>query len=670
MKIPDACGYKRATRFYWAGLVVCVTIVGFWTINGSESISMVQLVQSLTPLLLVSALSYFARRILLDRLGNQASQAEAMSRLHLATAEALATAIDAKDQTTHCHVRRVQLYAQGMGEAFSLVPDEIAALKSGALLHDIGKLAVPAHILNKPGRLTPAEFEKMKIHTTVGAQILSRVDFPYPVVPIVRHHHEQWDGLGYPDGLVAEQIPLTARIFSVVDCFDSVREDRPFRPGMTREEAIAMLRRGSGSHFDPRVVETFIEHLPRFEAEIIAHDLQSHSRGSDWREPLKMANVDLAQTRERGCYMAYNQIKDADKEGYALYEIARTFGSSLELKETLTVLVDKVGHLVPWDTCAVYLYDEPKGYASAAHVVGRYADLIKKRCIAPGEGVTGFALANRSPVNQLHPNLDFVDFALTPGAFRSMVALPLFKDEVLIGALSVYSAELERYTDDHLRLLETVTRLASDALTNAMHHAEAESNALTDPLTGLPNPRYMALRFEQEAARARRTGRPFQVVMLDLDDFKLVNDTFGHKVGDKMLREVAHLIQEQLREYDFLARYAGDEFVAIVQEVGDSQVDELRVRIEEAVTHFAMHVRGDKYARVGISVGTAMFDIDGVTLDQLLITADQAMYRVKSEHKLQGRQAVTSTSAAHSGVLPVMQLAEQPDDELASVSVN
>jgi len=237
----------------------------------------------------------------------------------------------------------------------------------------------------------------------------------------------------------------------------------------------------------------------------------------------------------------------------------------------------------------------------------------------------------------------------------------LFKDDVLIGALSVYSTELDQYSDDHLRMLETVTRLGSDALANAMHHAEAESNALTDPLTGLPNPRYMSLRFEQEAARARRSNRPFQVVMLDLDDFKLVNDTYGHKVGDKMLREVARIIQEQLREYDFLARYAGDEFVAIVQEVEDSQVDDLRSRIEAAVSRFSMHVRGEQRARVGISVGTATFDTDGDTLDQLLIVADQAMYRVKSDHKF-NRGALTITSAD--------TVAEPQKDELASTSVN
>ncbi|MDQ6652095.1 MAG: HD domain-containing protein, partial [Acidobacteriota bacterium] len=342
-----------------------------------------------------------------SRLSSKTRETEELSRLHFATAEALATAIDAKDQTTHCHVRRVQIYAAGMGQVFGLSNSEIAALKAGALLHDVGKLAVPAHIINKPGRLTPAEFEKMKIHTTVGAQILSRVDFPYPVTPIVRHHHEQWDGLGYPDGLTGEQIPITARIISVVDCFDSVREDRPFRRGMTRDEALAFLLRGSSTHFDPQVVELFIKHLPSFEAEIASVGLPQQLTSNSPREPFALNEVDMAQTRERGCYMAYDQIKSAHQEVYALYEIARTFGSSLDVRNTIEVLVDKVGHVVAFDTCIVYLYDELKGYATAAHVAGSNAEILATRCVAPGEGVTGFALANRRPINQLHPSLDF-----------------------------------------------------------------------------------------------------------------------------------------------------------------------------------------------------------------------------------------------------------------------
>ncbi|MGH9871036.1 MAG: bifunctional diguanylate cyclase/phosphohydrolase [Pyrinomonadaceae bacterium] len=585
--------------------------------------------------------------IIRSRLTAKICESEELSRLHFATAEALATAIDANDQTTHCHVRRVQIYAAGLGQVLGLSEAEIAALKAGALLHDIGKLAVPAHIVNKPGRLTPAEFEKMKIHTTVGAEILRRVEFPYPVLPIVRHHHEHWNGLGYPDGLKAEQIPLTARIMSVVDCFDSVREDRPFRRGMTRDEAVAFLLRGSASQFDPAVVDSFIKNLSRFESEIAAAGLPQQLPPSDGSEPLVLPDVDMTQSRERGAYLAYDQIKSAHQEVYALYEIARTFGSSLSVRNTVEVLVDKVGHVVPFQTCVVYLYDEVKGFATPAHVAGQNAQVMATKCVALGEGVTGFALANRSPINQLHPSLDLAGLEIEH-EYRSMASLPLFKDDMILGAISVYSTELQHYTEDHMRLLETVTRLASDALSNSMQHAEAESNALTDQLTGLPNARYMALRFDEEAARARRNARPFQVVMLDLDDFKIVNDSFGHKVGDKMLREMARIIQAQLREYDFLARYAGDEFVAIVQELGENQVEDLKQRIETAVSEFSLHVRGGAKARVGISVGTSTYGADGETLDQLLVAADQAMYRAKSGHKLDRISKLGQTGSANS----------------------
>src|SRR5713226_5809274 len=221
----------------------------------------------------IVGVTFWTYKIYFERINAKTREAEQASRLHLATVEALATAIDAKDQTTHCHVRRVQIYAAGLGKLLGLSGAELSALNAGALLHDVGKLAVPDHILNKPGTLTPAEFEKTKIHTVVGAEILSRVNFPYPVVPIVRHHHERWDGKGYPDALREEQIPITARIMSVIDCFDSVREDRPFRPGMPREDAIELLRGDSGTQFDPKIVDLFIKHLPCFEAEITARGL-------------------------------------------------------------------------------------------------------------------------------------------------------------------------------------------------------------------------------------------------------------------------------------------------------------------------------------------------------------------------------------------------------------
>jgi diguanylate cyclase (GGDEF)-like protein/putative nucleotidyltransferase with HDIG domain len=609
----------------------------------------------------VLAASYATYKVYFERVNEKTREATEMSRLHLATVEALATAIDAKDQTTHCHVRRVQIYAAGMGKIFNLSDKEIEALKAGALLHDIGKLAVPDHILNKPGRLSAAEFEKMKIHTTVGAEILKRVNFPYPVVPIVRHHHEQWDGLGYPDGLKGEEIPMTARILSVVDCFDSVREDRPYRRGMTKVEASELLLRSAGKHFDPKVVDLFLKNLPAFDDEIKAQGLDTHGLTDEECEPRALA-VDF-RDKEHEAVFAYDQIKNAHREVYSLYEIARTFGSSLDIEDTLSILVNKVGHVVPFDTCAVYLYDELKGYAVAAHVAGKNAESLRDRCVAPGEGVTGFALANLRPINHIDPSLDFIGVELAPASrYRAIASFPLVKDGRLLGALSVYSIDLQDYTDDHMRLLDTVTRLASDALANAVQHAEAESHALTDPLTELPNARSMYLRFEQEVSRARRSGKPFQVIMLDLDDFKQVNDTYGHKTGDQMLREVGRLLQGQLREYDFLARYAGDEFVAIVQEIDQEQVEELRERIEYTVTKFALHVRAGHYARVGISVGCATFGVNGETLDQLLIAADEAMYNAKSEHKEQQRHPLKLEIVEES--------VEIPTDKLASTAIN
>jgi diguanylate cyclase (GGDEF)-like protein/putative nucleotidyltransferase with HDIG domain len=581
--------------------------------------------------------TYTSYKIYFERVSEKIREADEMSRLHLVTVEALATAIDAKDQTTHGHIRRMQIYATSMGKLFNLSDDEIKALKAGALLHDIGKLAVPDHILNKPGKLTAVEFEKMKAHSVVGAQILERVNFPYPVVPIVRHHHEHWDGSGYPDGLKNEEIPLTARIITVVDCFDSTREDRPFRRGLSREEAKALLKRNSGKLFDPKVVEVFLANLPKFEAEIAALGLGQLDYITDNSQ--LGSSIDTEGERHINAALVpeyLDQIKNAQREVYALYEIARTFGSSLEVEETISILVDKVGYVVPFDTCVVYIYNEKTSIANAAYVAGRNAATISDIKISLGKGVMGFIMTNRWPMNHLDPMEDFEEANITlDGRYHSMIGVPLVKGDRLLGAIAVYSIEPSRYSNDHTRLLDTIARLASDALANALHHAEAESNSLTDILTGLPNARALYSRFDQEVSRANRINRPFQVFMMDLDGFKQVNDVYGHKIGDKLLYEVGQVLQKQLRDYDFLARYAGDEFVAIAHNVGPEQGDELRERIEKTISQFSLHVGGDTYARVGISVGSATYKIHGETLDQLLIAADQSMYRVKASHKQQ-----------------------------------
>ena len=208
------------------------------------------------PLLLIS---YLTIRSSFGRLEDSKRHVEKLNRMYLSTVETLATAIDAKDEVTHGHIRRVQAAAVGLAREIGMTDEEtLKAIEAAALLHDTGKIAVPEHILNKPGKLTPAEFEKMKLHAPIGAEILSSIDFPYPVVPIVRHHHENWDGTGYPDGLRGTDIPVGARILSVVDCFDALTSDRPYRSRMTNEAAIAILMERRGTMYDPAIVDAFV----------------------------------------------------------------------------------------------------------------------------------------------------------------------------------------------------------------------------------------------------------------------------------------------------------------------------------------------------------------------------------------------------------------------------
>src|SRR3954462_10539111 len=212
-------------------------------------------------------LLYRTYKVYLGRVQDEQRHVQEVSDLHLATIEALALAIDAKDQTAQSHIRRVQVYAAGLARSLGMTDNEIQGVKTAALLHDIGKLAVPEHILSKPGPLTQEEFQKIRIHPQVGAEIISGVPFPYPVAPLILSHHERWDGKGYPAGLKAEEIPLGARILSVVDYFDALMSERPYHKPMTFDAAIGLLHQESGKALDPLVVKTFVALYPALLAE-------------------------------------------------------------------------------------------------------------------------------------------------------------------------------------------------------------------------------------------------------------------------------------------------------------------------------------------------------------------------------------------------------------------
>ena len=596
--------------------------------------------------LLISALVYLLYRFnerrleqIRDAEAERRRHVEEMAEIHMNTIESLAIAIDAKDQTTHGHVRRTQLYATQMGKLFNVSESELRALHAGALLHDIGKLAVPEYILNKPGKLTEAEFAKMKIHPVVGGDILKRVNFPYPVEDIVRYHHEKWDGSGYPKGLRGEGIPLVARIISVVDFYDATRCDRPYRKGMKREESLSLLRSMVGSAFDPKVVEMFTQHVEEFDRMIDLQDIKEQVASAPTEDtqtstkPDAGLAPDILGVAEDGS--PFRSITEAQREVFALHEIAQTIGSSLNLSDTVTLVANKLRAIVPFDTCVIYLVDDPSGKAIAAHVLGEEVEVFKRRRINIGDGITGWVIANSRSMCNASPDLDLIGIPdEIVKRFRGVLVSPLLREDGAFGAIAVYSQSRTSYSTEHVRLLESVCQHASSALNNALTYEKTRDSALIDPLTELPNARGFYMMLEQRLAECQRMKKePVAVVCMDIDDFKVINDKYGHSIGDRLLASVAGVVRRELRQMDILTRYAGDEFVAIMPMASTKMAASISERMRNAVEEQLFTVRTGTVVGLGVSLGVACFPDDGETSEELLSAAGRRMQNDKNSRK-------------------------------------
>jgi len=587
-----------------------------------------------------------SRRALEEELGRARETAE----LHMSAVESLAIAIDAKDQTTHGHVRRSRVYAVELGRLLNASGAELEALRAGALLHDIGKLAVPEYILNKPGKLTAAEFEKMKVHATVGARIVSRVRFPYPVEEIVRFHHEKWDGTGYPEGLKGERIPLVARIISVVDFYDSTRCDRPYRAGMRREESLALLKRMAGKSFDPVVVEMFVRNVENFDGLISEEDLREQVQSNTEVASLVVRGDEAltdAAPRAEDKTAGFRSIAEAQREVFALHEIAQTIGSSLNLEDTAALVAAKLRSVVPFDTCVIFVVDEQTDKAEPVYSVGEGSEFFMGRCVSVGDGITGWVIANARSMSGAHAELDTAGLpAEVASRIRDVVSSPLLREDGAFGAVTLYSAGEATYNADHVRLLESVCLHASSALGNALTHERTKRSALTDPLTGLPNARALHLMLEQRVAECRRSdGEPVAVLCVDVDGFREFNESFGHGVGDRLLASVAAVIRGQLRQMDMLARYGGDEFVAVMPGANGDVAAMVAERVRAAVESHDFTVRTGRAVRVGVSFGVGCYP-DEVTADDLLLAATRDMQRNKPAGKPSpGQASVVSIDA-------------------------
>ncbi len=586
---------------------------------------------------------YFAYR----RFKKRYIDSEEVTKLHLRTIEALAGAIEAKDHRAQTHAQRLQIYTDGLGKAMGLSEPELKGLRAAALLRDIGKLAVPDYILNKADDLTEAEIEKIKLHPVIGASILERVGFPYPLVPAVKHHHEHWDGSGYPDQLRGEAIPITARILAVVDTFDATYGDGVSKAD--REEAVQLLQKESGRQYDPEIVRVFLEKLPAFETEVV------EMNASALAVTAIQATSPRALPPAEDQTMALQEIRRAHQEGTELLYLAQTLSSTLNLEEAVAIIISRISRLITFDTGAIYLCDETGLTAYVAGAVGIYADKLRGHEALVGHGTIGQALATEQPTYSSVPGLEFVGLGTdVQNAFQSMTVHPLVKAERVIGAITLLSTEPNSFTNEHQRVMAMVEPLAADALFNSMTYLRTEARALTDALTGLPNSRALVTYFEQESNRAERYATTLAMLMIDLDGFKQVNDTFGHQSGDMVLREVAKCLKNELRAGDPLIRYAGDEFIVLLPYAEEGSINDLIARIQKRLEAHVIQLHGVDVS-VGASIGYAMYDRDGRTLDELMRVADIGMYHNKAHRKRQARprlvQVSTSSVAEEMGMV-------------------
>lgn len=572
-----------------------------------------------------------------ERVEVEKKHVEQIASLNMRTIEALALAIEAKDHTTHTHLQRVRTYALEIAKEIGLSSDEIEALRAAALLHDIGKLAVPEHIINKPGRLTPEEFEKMKVHPIVGAEILERVAFPYPVAPIVRAHHERWDGSGYPAGLVGEQIPIGARILSVVDCLDALASDRQYRPAIPLNQAMATVKERAGTWFDPKVVDVLQRSYVDLEQK--AQSQQDGFIPSGFSKNLRVERgLAPATGFEKWTDPApsdtdfLSSIASARQEAQAMFDLSQDLGNSLSLSETLSVLSMRLRKLIPYDSIAVFV--NRNGWLLPELVSGENFRLLSSLKIRVGEGLCGWVAENCKPIINGNPQVEegyVADPKLT--TLSSALVVPLQGLNGVVGVLAMYHSAQDAFTPDHLRILLAVASKVALSVENALKYQQAESSATTDFLTGLPNARSLFVHLAQEVTRVRRMKSTLAVMVCDIDGLKKINDAFGHLEGDKLLREFSLRLKEACRGYDYVARMGGDEFVVTAPGLTPDAASEKANRLNQAAIEAGRHTCGREV--ISLSVGTAFCPEDGYDVNSLLAEADRRMYSVKQVHHAQ-----------------------------------
>ena len=555
------------------------------------------------------------------------------------------------------------------------------------MLHDIGKLGVPDYVLLKPGRLTPDEYAKMQRHPVVGADILEPVHFPWPVVSVVRHHHERWDGKGYPDGLAGEAIPLGARILTVADVYDALTTDRPYRAAWSHEQTEEYLLAQAGIQFDPRVVTAFVQVVGE-----IADMLPRREEGA------QNARAEADDPTASAASQTSRQIGRTASELWVLYEVGSTLGSAAPMQKRLEMLGSKLTSIRPGTTCAFMLYDnsENTGRAAAAHGISEPA--LEERAAPSGSardaagdaeepalrliaaaGINADLLYQHPFVEEdapcaavardgktyrgaYHDNGLYHSLSCTPARpLQSVLIVPVCADagdaRETLGVMAFYHRDANAFTSDDENLLTMIADQVQAALCQNREHDQTRSEANTDALTGLHNMRYLREKTDallDSSGQAKRGE--FALLYLDLDNFKNVNTIYGHPAGSRVLSDVARLLPRELRPNDVAVRYGGDEFVIILPQTSYDAARDVGDRIRAAIRAYQPDfVSGWNAAcRLDVSIGIACCPGDCAGMEELVAVADQRMYENKMAQKGISRPTDTRhTAAAPLDALPL-----------------
>jgi diguanylate cyclase (GGDEF)-like protein/putative nucleotidyltransferase with HDIG domain len=541
--------------------------------------------------------------------------ADALSRmreLYLASVRALAAAVDARDPYTRSHSARVAALSRGIAEEMQLSADQVRRIQLGALLHDIGKIGVPDAILNKPGALSSDEWVMMRSHSVLGASIVNAVEPLRDLVPIVRSHHERYDGAGYPDALGGDLVPIEAYVVAAADAFEVIVSRRAYKPAQTVEHACAELLRCRGSQFHPAVVDAFLRLIERDRAQGAAQLRRIagilHEDIEDVPGPGVLLEQFAASAQTHGRQLAI------------LQRLASEISAVLDIDELAERLLRIICDAMGYENGFLLTLDDAGEYLVIRAAVGPSGSYVGQR-LPKGQGISWWVVEHGELQNVADGRLDRRFYG--PSEIRSVLSVPLQLGDERIGALGVESPRTGAFGREDEDLLTAVSHQVAAAVRVAKLHQAAKTAAATDPLTGLPNRRSFFQRLEKDLAA--RDGASLSVAIVDANGLKALNDGFGHAAGDEALVRVGSILQDGVREGDLVARIGGDEFAVVFAGAPLLTAERIVRRLAERIANSTLGV-GQRLPTIAWGVADATGE---ATVDALVEAADRAMYRQK-----------------------------------------